>query len=239
MIETACPGEELPEQRVRAGGEAGSIVLHVGHDINEKETNDEETDDAAAAEKVLESDEVISKEDMEIRRLIEERRTTPKEEKERLKEVSKQFEKMHQEQKRMKRQEEIQRILEDFKSATRRVHITKIRSEKGEVITSRKGIANVFGEFCSKLYDEDQHDETEMQSDKNETEHDEKELTEIPEITTDELPKAIKRLKKGKAADSNGIRAEDIKACDEETKEMVRQIFNEIVKQNEFTPEAW
>ena len=45
--------------------------------------------------------------------------------------------------------------------------------------------------------------------------------------------------KKGKSADSNGNRAEDIKASDDETKEMVRQIFNEIVKQNEFTPEAW
>ena len=43
--------------------------------------------------------------------------------------------------------------------------------------------------------------------------------------------------KKGKSADSNGIRAEDIKACDEETKEMVRRIFNEVVKQK--TPEAW
>ena len=30
-----------------------------------------------------------------------------------------------------------------------------------------------------------------------------------------------------------------MKACDEETKEMVRQIFDEIVKQNEFTLEAW
>ena len=72
-----------------------------------------------------------------------------------------------------------------------------------------------------------------MESDKNETENDEKETKQIPEITTDELQNAIKRLKKGKAADSDG------KACDEETKEMVRQIFNEIVKQNEFTPEAW
>ena len=61
----------------------------------------------------------------------------------------------------------------------------------------------------------------------------------IPEITTEELQTAINRLKKGKSADSNGIRAEDIKACDEETKEMVRQIFNEKVKQNEFTAEAW
>ena len=41
--------------------------------------------------------------------------------------------------------------------------------EKGELITSRKGIANVFGEFHSKLYDDDQHDEKEKESDKNET----------------------------------------------------------------------
>ena len=63
----------------------------------------------------------------------------------------------------------------------------------------------------------------------------------IPEITTEELQTALQQTqkKKGKSADSNGIRGEDIKACDDETKEMVRQIFNEIVKQNEFTPEAW
>ena len=45
--------------------------------------------------------------------------------------------------------------------------------------------------------------------------------------------------KKGNSPVSDGIRAEDIKACDDETKEMVRQIFNEIIKQNEFSPEAW
>ena len=45
--------------------------------------------------------------------------------------------------------------------------------------------------------------------------------------------------KKGKSPDSDGIRAEDIKACDEKTKEMVRQIFHEIRRLNEFAPEAW
>ena len=45
--------------------------------------------------------------------------------------------------------------------------------------------------------------------------------------------------KKGKSADNNGVIAEHIKACDDETREMVRQIFNEIEKQNECTPEAW
>ena len=37
-----CPGEELPEHCTRTDEEAGSksIVLHVGHDMNEKEKND-------------------------------------------------------------------------------------------------------------------------------------------------------------------------------------------------------
>ena len=56
----------------------------------------------------------------------------------------------------MKRQQDIQRIFEDFngvrnnpgiKSAKKKVLITKIKNEKGEIITSHKGIANVFGEF--------------------------------------------------------------------------------------------
>ena len=62
------------------------------------------------------------------------------------------------------------------------------------------------------------------------------ETEEIPEFTTEELQAAIDRPRQGKAGDSNGIRAEEIKTCDEETKEMVRQIFNEVLKQNECTP---
>ena len=60
----------------------------------------------------------------------------------------------------MKRQEEIQRIFEDFKgiknipgikSAKRRVLITKIKNEKGATITSPKGIANVFGRIQQQI----------------------------------------------------------------------------------------
>ena len=61
----------------------------------------------------------------------------------------------------MKRQQDTQRKLEDFKcvknipginSAKKRVFITKIKNEKGEIITSRKGIADVFGEFHKKIF---------------------------------------------------------------------------------------
>ena len=139
----------------------------------------------------------------------------------------------------MKRQQDIQRIFEEFKgvrnipgikTAKKKVLITKIRNDRGECITSRKRIADVFGEFYKRLYEDNERDdfEHEMSDDRR-----------IPEITTEELQNAISKLKKGKSPDSNGIRAEDIKACDDETKEMVRQLFNEIIKRNNFTPDEW
>ena len=101
--------------------------------------------------------------------------------------------------------------------------------------------------MIDKLYADDQYDETELETDKNETENDKgdksagvEETKEILEFTIEGLQAAIDRLTKGKAGDSNGIRAEDInKACDEETKEMMRQIFNEVLKQRDCIPEAW
>ena len=41
------------------------------------------------------------------------------------------------------------------------------------------------------------------------------EIGKIPEFTMEEMQAAVDRLKHGKSGDSNGIRAEDIKGCDE------------------------
>ena len=125
--------------------EAASIVLHVSNDMYEGKKDGEEAGETTAAKETQE----ISKKDAEIRRLIELRRSTPKEEKQRLKEVSKCIKKCTRDKKGMKRQQDIQRILEDFKgvrnipgikSAKKKVLITKIKNEKEEVITSRKGL---------------------------------------------------------------------------------------------------
>ena len=78
--------------------------------MNEREKNDEEAEETAAGKETEE----ISKEDVEIRRLIEERRNTPKEEQQRLREVSKHILKCIRDKQRMKRQQDIQRILENF-----------------------------------------------------------------------------------------------------------------------------
>ena len=117
-------GEEHHARCVHSDEEAGSIVLHVSSDMNEKEKDDEEAGETAAAKETEE----VSKEDVEIRRLIEERRSTPKEEKRRLKEV-KQVHKQCIRDKRMKRQEEIHRILEDFKG-DQNIPGIKIRKEE-------------------------------------------------------------------------------------------------------------
>ena len=50
---------------------------------------------------------------------------------------------------------------------------------------------------------------------------------------------AIDRLKCGKARDSSQTEAQDIKGCDEETKEWIRQIFNELLQQKDCTPKSW
>ena len=139
----------------------------------------------------------------------------------------------------MKRQQDIERILQEFKgirnipgikTAKKRVLITKIKNERGECITSRTGIADAFGEFYKRLYEDKERDEFE---------HEMSDDRRIPEITTEELQSAISKLKTGKSPDSNGIRAEDIKACYDETREMVRQLFNEIIKRNNFTSDEW
>ena len=64
-------------------------------------------------------------------------------------------------------------------------------------------------------------------------------MTRIPEITTEELRTAINKLKKRQITRQQRNPSRRHQACDDGTREMVRQIFNEIIKQNEFTPEAW
>ena len=108
-------------------------------------------------------------EDEEIMALIDETGKTKKYDKERLKRSEQKDQKVHQRQEKIQTTGKIQRILEEFKGikeylehqiSEERTLIPKIKNEKGEVITSRKGTANVFGELYSKLYADDQCEKT-------------------------------------------------------------------------------
>ena len=118
-----------------------TVVLHVSNNINAVFflKNDEDSEDgeegATAAAKETEE---ISRKGAEIRRLIEERRSTPKEEKQRLKELSKSIKKKYQRQEKSeKTTRNPKNILEDFegvrnipgiKAAKKKVLITKIQN---------------------------------------------------------------------------------------------------------------
>ena len=89
--------------------------------------------------------------------------------------------------------------------------ITKNKNERGEIIASRKGIANVFGEFYKKLYDDNEQDETEQEIGENKNENsidvhnnNTNEMMRIPEITTEELRTAINKLKKANHETATG-----------------------------------
>ena len=167
-------GERLPKQRPHGDDHPEHnpeehLVAQVPHQDEEAGSIKEVRVTTSAAAK--ESEEFLGK-DAEILRLIEERRSTPKEEKQRLKDLSKR-KKNASEKKRMKRQQDIARILEDFKrvrniprinTAKKRVLITKIKNEKGECITSRKGIADTFGEFYKRLYEDNERDDFEFEN---------------------------------------------------------------------------
>ena len=107
-----------------------------------------------------------------------------------------------------------------------------MKNDKDETITSRNGIANVFGEFYSNIYAEDQlreevqdpHNSATRMSTERESRIDDVK-NEIPEFTQVEVQTAIDNLKKGKANDNNGICAEDIKIRGLHTRNMKKNSF--------------
>ena len=165
-------GERLPKQRPHGDehpedNPKAHLGVRVPHQDEEAGSIKEVRVITSAEAK--ENEEFLDK-DAEILRLIEERRSTPKEEKQRLEDLSKRIQKCIREKKRMKRQQDIQRILEEFKgvrnipgikTAKKKVLITKIKNDEGECVTSRKGIADFFGEFYKRLYEDNERDDFE------------------------------------------------------------------------------
>ena len=158
----------------------------------------------------------------EIRRPIEERRNTVKGDKHQL---SKRIKACIRDRKRTKRQEKIQRILEEFRgiksfscttSGRKRTVVPKVKNDRGETITSRKGVANVFGAFYSKLYAENRLGEEvqdpqnlEIRMNTEQKSYHEDLRNEIPEFTQVEIQAAIDSFNKGEASDNTGRRRQD------------------------------
>ena len=159
--------------------------------------------------------------DERIRALVQQRKTIAKDKKDRIREISKEIKKCIRDNKRLKRQEKIQKNLEkvkgtkkitNIKSVKKRILIPRVKNKEGEVVKTRQGIDNVFAQFYEELYEgEDEYvDEDVMIGAEGEDEESEQSIK-IKEFTTEEIQSAIDRLKKGKAQDSSGVRAEQLK----------------------------
>ena len=165
-----------------------------------------------------------------------------------LKEVSKQIRKCIRDRKRLNeslKSAEVSRTSLASNPRGRKCFFQKLKKTKRERITSRKGLANVFGEFYSKLYGSNETEEKLQNTSRHDTMAVEERINgednnkTIPLIIDEEIQAAINKLKKGETRDNNGIRVEEIKNCDAATKEKVKQIFNEVLKQESCTPETW
>ena len=112
---------------------------------------------------------------------------------------------------------------------------------KYEIETSRKGFANILAKYYSYFYSDRRADEefrsTTTGSGKQRESRDQKVHT--PEITMQEKQIATDCLKGGKAGDKKRIRAEDLEEGDDETKSMMKDIFDEIIKQENMAPDSW
>ena len=90
-------------------------------------------------------------------------------------------------------------------SAKKKVLITKIENDKGESMTSRKGIADVFGEFYKTVYEDNEEDDSEHKVDDDgnysntDVHNDTEETAGIPKIKTEELQTVVNKLNKGKS----------------------------------------
>ena len=102
----------------------------------------------------------------------------------------------------------------------------KMRDEKDEIVTSSKGIANTFATFYSNLH-------------AKEKQHDDKDI--LRSGCTKKSQRAGRKqgsTNEGKLRRNRWIRAEDIKEWDDETQDMVKAIFSEIIRQENIASEA-
>ena len=232
--------EEVEGKIATDASEAPAAAADEG--INQRHAAASEGTAASGAQERNEKDE-------RIRALVQERKTTAKHNRDRIREISKEIKKYIRENKRLKRQEKIQKILEkvkgtknisSIKSMKNVFSFPKSRTRKAKSSRRDKEFPTFFAKFYEDLYEgEEDYTGGDVMM---ETEGDDKELDQtdcIKEFTTDEIQNAIDRLKKGKAKDNNGIRAEQLKICSDETKEEIRTIFNEIAQQEDFTPKSW
>ena len=174
------------EARAASAASAASAAAADGQSIKK--------DDAAASVGTVASEVQETKgKDEKILALIQERKSTAKNEKEKIREICKEIKRCIRDNKRSKRQEKFEKILEEvkgtrnissIKSVKKRILIPKVKNKEGEAVKTRQGIANVFAKFYEDLYEgEEGYTEEDVESCTEDDKTNPNQLNSIPECT--------------------------------------------------------
>ena len=131
--------------------------------------------------------------------------------------------------------------------------ITSMTGSDGNKVYDRKGIADIFAQFYETLYCQPTATTTQTSTTTTTTNTTTTTTTtptttttttnednhSIPPFTTDELTTALGQLKNGKARDRSGILAEMIKYGGDAVKQVLLNLYNEVIKPGGATPTQW
>ena len=132
------------------------------------------------------------------------------------------------------------RNISSIKSVKKRILIPKVKNKKGETINTRQGIANVFAEFYENLYEgEEGENEKKLESRTEDKKRIPDQFNSIPEFTNRRDPRCHRPPQKGKKQKTAVEYELNSSKTAVTTKERIRTIFNEILRQEDFTPKSW
>ena len=192
----------------------------------------------SSSKNISEENDEVTSEDGTITRLVDEGRSIARGEKQHLKEVCKQISKVHQRQKRTKIQETIHRIFEEFRSIKKHI-LHRISEEKNANSKSYKwkkvtqlhrekelqmSSANSAVIYLQTMELKESHTTLlnhEIFTEDTEKKNDEKKLKTYLWLLMKRFRQPWTNSNKERR-DNNGIRAEDIKTCDDATKAKIK-----------------
>ena len=157
--------------------------------------------------------------DGDIKAHIEKRKVVDTKDKEQLKDVSKKRRKNIGDNDRMERH-------------GRRIHLSHMASEEDE-IEAREEALQTLSRSATAIFIEQRRGKA------SEVNRNESHVTTFLNSLNKNYKLRMIASRKERLADTKGIKAEDLKGSDEETKEMSRSIFNGIIKQESVAPKSW
>lgn len=168
---------------------------------------------------------------MELRTLIGEREGIHHDQASLRATICKRIRKLIQKKLALQKEEKIRRILTEFRGLReitsitgppRKTSIESMKDGHGTAHSSKEGIAEVFAMFYENLYDSKRP--SGLQHSRGDT------SPAAPPFTTEELLRALRRLKNGKAKDCQGIVAEMLKLGGEKLHESILTVSNDVCK---------